>query len=157
MPSWWARNCIVGGCNNTTATPGISLFNFPKDSKIKNLWVAFVRQRRPQFREAGSHCRICSDHFADTVFDPRCRISRDVGGPAFRALLKKFAVLTIQQGSQRLTRHVTGCMRKKVGQSHCHEHNSLARPTRAGLVESEPCSIYLPNNQTLPKTMSKKN
>ena len=94
------RNCVVRGCYNTPATPNISFFGFPKDLKIRKLWVKFVKVRRSDFtvNSHGVHCKICSDHFAESAYlRGTVKLGANIG-PKYRACLLKTAVPTIQLG-----------------------------------------------------------
>ena len=37
-------------CNNTNATPGVSMHLFPKDEAVRKQWLKFVHKRRPDFK-----------------------------------------------------------------------------------------------------------
>ncbi|XP_071480537.1 polycomb group RING finger protein 1-like [Diadema antillarum] len=58
------RRCVVGGCMKSTITnPDLSFFSFPKDVKIRNEWIRFVKMTRKDFKKNSDWQYICSRHF----------------------------------------------------------------------------------------------
>ena len=63
------RRCIIAGCSNT-CSKFISLHRFPskEKSKIRQLWINFVKQTRAKWNEPSEYSEICSAHFTDDCF-----------------------------------------------------------------------------------------
>ena len=75
------RYCVAGyankrSCKNTSYTPGIKMYEFPKDPQLKAKWAKFVRRHRPDFPvpPPGKSVSLCSAHFKDECFN-RPRLS----------------------------------------------------------------------------------
>ena len=84
--------CVVYGCDNS-AGPLISVHWFPKDKKLRQLWVNFVKNTRKwEAKQVSIHVGVCSAHFEDDCFLNKLQASM---GLAQRLLLKKDAVPTI--------------------------------------------------------------
>ena len=67
------RYCVAGGpnqqsCRNTSYTPGITMHQFPKDEKLRQEWVRFVRRHRPNYKAQSKYAALCSIHFDDSSF-----------------------------------------------------------------------------------------
>lgn len=67
--------CVEGGprkesCTNTNATPGLSIYLFPKDEAVRRQWVNLVHKHRPDFKATNTSV-LCSVHFAPACFTRR--------------------------------------------------------------------------------------
>ena len=67
------RYCVAGGpnkqsCKNTSYTPGITMHQFPKDGKVRQEWVRFVRRHRPNYTATSKYAALCSTHFEESSF-----------------------------------------------------------------------------------------
>ena len=54
-------SCLMLGCTSSTSTKGLSFHRFPKDPKLKSLWVAATRRHK---WEPTKWSRICGAHFS---------------------------------------------------------------------------------------------
>ena len=70
------RYCAAGypnqiSCKNTSYTPGIKMYEFPKDPQLRAKWAKFVQRHRPDFRipPPGNSVSLCSAHFKDECFN----------------------------------------------------------------------------------------
>ena len=75
------RYCVAGypnkrSCKNTSYTPGIKMYEFPKDPQLRAKWAKFVQRHRPDFSvpPPGKSVSLCSAHFKDECFN-RPRLS----------------------------------------------------------------------------------
>lgn len=63
--------CCVGGCNATSAS--VRLFCFPKNDKLRSLWLNFIRPTNPQLTGLSKkqllNKRVCKVHFDRHQFD----------------------------------------------------------------------------------------
>lgn len=57
-------------CNNTNATPGVSMYLFPTNEVSRNQWLNFVCRHRPDFRPTKTLV-LCSVHFTPDCFTRR--------------------------------------------------------------------------------------
>ena len=48
LESRMVKRCVAAGCSNTNAD-GVSLFKFPKDEKLRALWIKQVRRFRAEW------------------------------------------------------------------------------------------------------------
>ena len=54
-------SCLMLGCTSSTSTKGLSFHRFPKDPKLKSLWVAATRRHK---WEPTKWSRICCGNFS---------------------------------------------------------------------------------------------
>ena len=54
-------SCLMLGCTSSTSTKGLSFHRFPKDPKLKSLWVAATRRHK---WEPTKLSRICGAYFS---------------------------------------------------------------------------------------------
>ena len=67
------RYCVAGGqnqqsCRNTSYTSGIKMHHFPKDEKLLQEWVSFVRLHRPNYKAQSRYAALCSIQFDESSF-----------------------------------------------------------------------------------------
>lgn len=88
------RRCVVGGCNNI---PGgdISVHKFPKESKLRRIWINFVNITRSDF-VCTENSVICSAHFEEDCFEASFLLKQQFGlGSRGRALTEgKYPTIT---------------------------------------------------------------
>ncbi|CAN7983668.1 unnamed protein product, partial [Ixodes hexagonus] len=84
--------CCVASCrNHKRIKPGLSYFSFPKDDKVRSLWLlALCRNGRVSTRRP----RVCSEHFADKCFEEKAELQAQFG-LRFRRMLKPGSVPTV--------------------------------------------------------------
>jgi len=87
------KRCVALFCGNTHKT-GHSLHEFPKDPKIRNIWVRFVALKRKDFK-ATPYSHLCSHHFTPADFHQDTTIARSLGIKGKRVLIEG-AVPSIQ-------------------------------------------------------------
>lgn len=66
------KTCAAGApgkisCTNNSYTPGISMHVFPRDKKVWDQWVKFVRVHRPDWQPS-EFSALCSLHFEETCY-----------------------------------------------------------------------------------------
>ena len=84
-----AFNCTV---NSNRQHPKVSLFSFPKDSKIRSAWV--VKVKREGFVPT-EHSRLCARHFSPECFQQESQLMQRMGYQPRRLCLKDGAIPTI--------------------------------------------------------------
>ena len=62
------RYCIVWGCSNTNKN-GVSLFQFPKEMKLRKVWTTQVKKTRAKWKGPTANSAVCSEHFTADCFD----------------------------------------------------------------------------------------
>jgi hypothetical protein len=87
------RNCIVFGCSNTQEK-GVSLFKFPKESKLRKAWTLQVQRTRDKWKGPSKYSAICCEHFTDECFELTSLTSKKIG-LKMKQRLKSDAVPTI--------------------------------------------------------------
>jgi hypothetical protein len=61
------KHCVVAGCSSTHKD-GVSLFSFPRDSRMRRLWIRQVQRTRAKWTATPSSS-ICSKHFSESSFE----------------------------------------------------------------------------------------
>ena len=84
------KHCVVMFCNNTNDNE-VSLHQFPKNEKVRQTWIEFVRKRDLKSWTPGSG-HVCSNHFEEKDFENYTKIS----SLCFKLLLRNWAVPSIQ-------------------------------------------------------------
>ena len=62
------KRCVVQGCGSV-AKDGVSLHKFPSDTKLKRLWVNFVKTHRQKWDGPSDYSFVCSRHFQPEEFE----------------------------------------------------------------------------------------
>ena len=58
--------CVVANCNNSQATPGITMHELPRNPPaVRQKWIKFIQFKRADFL-ADAH--LCSEHFSECDF-----------------------------------------------------------------------------------------
>ena len=71
------RQSVAAGCSNTNAD-GVSLFKFPKDEKLRALWIKQVRRFRAEWT-CTEYSVLCSEHFSDECFEVESKLAAEFG------------------------------------------------------------------------------
>ncbi|XP_037641806.1 THAP domain-containing protein 10-like isoform X1 [Sebastes umbrosus] len=62
------RRCVFPGCQNLK-TRAVSLFKFPSNDEMKNIWIDFVQKSHVDGElKITTNTRLCSDHFTSDCF-----------------------------------------------------------------------------------------
>ena len=85
--------CVAAGCYNTHRD-GVSLFQFPKDSALREKWAEQVKRYREDW-EPTRHSVLCSEHFDDSCFEMAARLMPSFGLGKTKRSLKPGAVPTL--------------------------------------------------------------
>ncbi|XP_002415554.4 uncharacterized protein LOC8042452 [Ixodes scapularis] len=83
--------CVVGCRNRKGIEPGLSYFSFPKNDRVRGLWLHALS--RTGWVSTG-RSRVCSDHFTEECFDETAKFCAQFGLP-FRRRLKPDSVPTV--------------------------------------------------------------
>lgn len=91
--------CCVGGCNKETVKDGVSHHGFPKDKKLRSLWIKSVANTRKDWTGPTESTKrnsivVCSDHFREDCFTSTYRTKKSLGLPA-KPQLESDAIPTI--------------------------------------------------------------
>ncbi|KAH6925028.1 hypothetical protein HPB50_027180 [Hyalomma asiaticum] len=107
-------------------TPGISFHAFPRDPKIRKLWVLAIKRDRWQ---PTSSSRLCSAHFTneDYVHDPS--IAERLGMKPFSRLLKPNAVPSLFAHNRKAENKLRGAFEKRRRKEVCKSVWSVEKET----------------------------
>ncbi|CAH1406774.1 unnamed protein product [Nezara viridula] len=84
------KTCAVGICKNSGKCPNISFHRFPRDKKLRKIWILKCR-REDQFNPDSS--RICSVHFKPEEFERD--FQGELLGSRLKAILKPNVIPTL--------------------------------------------------------------
>ena len=87
------KHCVAAGCSSTYSD-GVSLFQFPRDSVLRQQWSQQVRRTRAQWSGLSEYSVLCSKHFTESCFEPSSVLASTLGLEK-RRRLKSDAVSTI--------------------------------------------------------------
>lgn len=85
------RQCCVPGCRTNSKKPYTSVFMFPKNPEIRDIWLRNIGRPLMDIKESSS---VCIRHFEKDLF-----IDRNDDSVRKRIKLKKGAVPTIFQST----------------------------------------------------------
>ena len=86
--------CAAFGCsNNSSKGTKVSFFKFPRDKKIKDIWVQKVKRKGWTLSK---YSRLCSDHFEDNCYiqSPKFMTSLGLDSMPAKLYLKGDAIPT---------------------------------------------------------------
>ena len=65
MPAY----CVAANCNNSQATPGITMHELPCNwPAVRRKWIKFIQFKRADFLAAPHHAHLRSEHFSECDF-----------------------------------------------------------------------------------------
>ncbi len=82
--------CVAFGCTNSTN--GRSMFIFPKDKKLRDLWTKKVNRKN---WTPSAYSRLCDGHFEEECFEIKPSLARTIGYEQKGLRLKKGSIPTI--------------------------------------------------------------
>ena len=89
------KRCVAAWCSNTYSN-NVSLFSFPKDPQLRNLWTKQVKRTRDKWMGPTEHSVLCSDHFTPDCFETTPGLMATLGISHRRSkVLKDTAVPTV--------------------------------------------------------------
>ena len=95
------KRCIAALCSNKYED-GVSLFRFPRDDKLAEMWSKEVRKTRADWKKPSKSSVLCSDHFEADCFEPGPQLAAAFGLATRRTrVLKPNAVPTLFAKPQR--------------------------------------------------------
>ena len=62
------KRCVAANCSDTYKD-GVSLFKFPKDKKLRQLWKKQVQRTRAKWKGPSDFSYLCSCHFTEDCFE----------------------------------------------------------------------------------------
>lgn len=98
--------CVAFGCNSRSEKDNVSFFQFPKDEKLKKLWIEKLNRGKTTTQQFAPtvHHKLCSKHFEDNQFKISPSLASNIGYECnFRLRLKDEAVPTIFETSTIMT------------------------------------------------------
>lgn len=89
--------CVAFGCNSRSDSDKVSFFQFPKDEKLRKIWIDKLNRGETSTKKfAPTHHKLCSKHFGEDQFKISPVFAENIGyGEKFRLRLKEDAVPTI--------------------------------------------------------------
>ena len=72
------KRCIAALCSNKYED-GLSLFRFPRDDKLAEMWSKEVRKTRADWKKHSKSSVLCSDHFEADCFEPGPQLAAAFG------------------------------------------------------------------------------
>ena len=61
--------CVAANCNNSQATPGITMHELPCNwPAVRRKWIKFIQFKRADFLAAPHQAHLCSEHFNECDF-----------------------------------------------------------------------------------------
>lgn len=110
------KRCVAAGCSNTNAD-GVSLFKFPKDDKLRALWIKQVQRFRAEWT-CTAYSVLCSEHFSDECFEVESKFAAEFGMKKTRRL-KPDAVPSIFTRPSAITRPSGSLGKREATDSPC--------------------------------------
>ena len=71
------NRCVAAGCSKIPAD-GVSLFKFPKDPGLFDIWAKQVQRTRQNWTQTHESV-LCSDHFVDDCFECAPDLKTELG------------------------------------------------------------------------------
>lgn len=103
-------HCMVPGCtNNSRNAKGVSYHRIPRDSRLRQAWMARIRRVNPRNVD---HSFVCSSHFTPDCFEET--LANLIPGYKRRARLKPNSVPSIFPHSKPETPRTTGQKREQI-------------------------------------------
>ena len=72
------KNCIAANSSNTYGH-GVSLFKFPKDRAVRQIWIKNVQKMRANWDGPSEHSVLCSQQFESSCFEVDSELAAQMG------------------------------------------------------------------------------
>ena len=72
------KNSVAANCSNTYGH-GVSLFKFPKDRALCQIWIKNIQKTRANWDDPSEHSVLCSQHFESSCFEVDSELAAQMG------------------------------------------------------------------------------
>ncbi|XP_049526473.1 uncharacterized protein LOC119457901 [Dermacentor silvarum] len=105
------RHCCARGCYNSIVGRDTPSHTFPKDEKMRKLWIRACQPSRPAWRPLTNDF-VCADHFVDDDYVTSPAVLKSLGMPLKRQRLKPDAVPSVFSPKRKAER-ISGAFEKR--------------------------------------------